>query len=199
MIIAARVIFDASLLLLLVATTFVRRRNKGRAIRMRNQALWARLLFVGCEWLTLTQGMNYGLSGGFLPNSLRVTPPKAMTLVGACMWLLGALLIGWARLTLGPNWISGIGWRAGHSLTTNGPYRFVRHPIYSGYVLLAIGLVTASVSIVCCIPALIMTVGLIGRTAWEEQEMSKLFGEEYARYAERTGALIPGIGRWVKA
>jgi protein-S-isoprenylcysteine O-methyltransferase Ste14 len=54
--------------------------------------------------------------------------------------LAGLAVMLWARVVLGRNWSADVVLKEGHELVTRGPYRWVRHPIYSGLLLLALGL-----------------------------------------------------------
>ncbi len=81
---------------------------------------------------------------------------------------------------------------AGTGLVTSGPYRLVRHPIYLGFVLLAMGEALAFGSW----PALVIALaGIVPTFAWraraEEQLLGRSFGERYAVYRARTRLLIP--------
>jgi protein-S-isoprenylcysteine O-methyltransferase len=77
-------------------------------------------------------------------------------------------------------------------LVTTGPYRVVRHPIYLGFALLTTGQALAFGSW----PALmIVPFGIVPTLAWracaEERLLSRVFGERYAAYQERTRMIIP--------
>ncbi len=81
---------------------------------------------------------------------------------------------------------------AGTGLVTSGPYRLVRHPIYLGFVLLAIGEALAFGSW----PALVIALaGIVPTFAWRARAEEKLlggsFGERYAVYRARTRLMIP--------
>ena len=52
--------------------------------------------------------------------------------MGALVCLLGLFVTLWARWTLAGNWSSDVTFKQGHELIRTGPYRFVRHPIYTG-------------------------------------------------------------------
>ena len=73
------------------------------------------------------------LGGRFLP--LAIWP----FWFGAALTLAGLLFTVWARVHLGRNWSATITLKEDHSLITSGPYRTVRHPIYSGLLLGFVG------------------------------------------------------------
>lgn len=76
-----------------------------------------------------------GLMAGILPG----WQWKFWAAVGAALTLLGMLFMVWARIYLGHNWSGVAAVKADHELVTGGPYRWVRHPIYSGLALALVG------------------------------------------------------------
>lgn len=81
-----------------------------------------------------------------------------------------------------------------HTLITNGPYRWIRHPLnsFGGLIFLCLSLVTS----IWLIPLLAIptSVILIQRTSIEEQVLHSRFGDEYQRYSGRTGRFLPRTG-----
>ena len=95
---------------------------------------------------------------------------------------------------LGRNWSVTLEIRDGHSLVTDGLYRYVRHPMYSSFWLWAAAQALLLPNWVAGLSGLV-GVGLLyfGRVGAEEALMQKVFGDEYRFYAERTGRVIPRI------
>jgi protein-S-isoprenylcysteine O-methyltransferase Ste14 len=76
----------------------------------------------------------YGMLGGrFVPRG------TALEAVGAALCLAGSALAIWARYLLGTNWSGTVQLKRDHELIQRGPYRVVRHPIYTGLLLLFLG------------------------------------------------------------
>jgi protein-S-isoprenylcysteine O-methyltransferase Ste14 len=112
-----------------------------------------------------------------------------LTLVG-----LGLVLRVWVRLTLGRLYSGRLQVKTGHRVVTSGPYRFVRHPSYDGFLLEALGLVVGFSSLLGGLAWLFLLVpGFIYRIRVEEKLLVDEFGIEYRRYARRTRRLVPGI------
>ena len=112
--------------------------------------------------------------------------------------LLGlALLVGGAVLTLASVFLMGRAWRIGIDpenttlLAEEGPYRWVRHPIYSGWLLMLVGNVLVVPHPVIDVAALLTTLGVVYQARREERHLLRTFGERYARYAARTGRFAP--------
>ena len=121
--------------------------------------------------------------------------PAAVRWMGAPLVVAAICLVGWTLGHLGPNLTDTVVTRQRHTLITSGPYRFVRHPFYAGAALFfpANALLAASVF-------LLITGGtalglLIYRTRREEANLLARFGDEYRRYQERTGRILPRFTR----
>jgi protein-S-isoprenylcysteine O-methyltransferase Ste14 len=112
---------------------------------------------------------------------------------GAALTLAGLLFAAWARLHLGKNWSGVITIKEGHELVENGPYSVVRHPIYTGLLLAALGQAVAEGEWFR-----LVAVGIIFGAFWrklriEERWMRRQFGSAYETYTQRVSALIPFI------
>jgi protein-S-isoprenylcysteine O-methyltransferase Ste14 len=111
--------------------------------------------------------------------------------VGLAVGLAGAVLLVWAAVRLGRLLIHEAGVRKDHTLIESGPYRFVRHPVYTGYLALLLGSGVASFN--GCILLLwpVSLLGILIQAASEEQLLAARFGRDYERYVGRIGRLVP--------
>ncbi len=113
--------------------------------------------------------------------------------LGAALTLAGVAFAVWARMTLAGNWSSDVTLKSDHELVVAGPYRWVRHPIYTGILVgllgtaLAVGEWRGLIAVVFAGAAYWRKIGI------EEAVMRRLFGVAYARYAGRVRALIPFV------
>lgn len=112
-------------------------------------------------------------------------------LVGTILCGLGVAFSIWARAILGRNWSSNPTIKEGHELVQSGPYRFVRHPIYTGILLAIFGTSIASGKVGDLVLILAITLMLIVKLRLEESLMQQQFAEKYTEYRNRTKALIP--------
>lgn len=91
--------------------------------------------------------------------------------------------------------IISIGWKGIHSgngeLVTQGIYRFVRHPQYSGFVMMIIGFLIQWPTIITLLMAPILLVMYTRLSKKEEKKMLELFGERYEEYSKQVPAFIP--------
>jgi protein-S-isoprenylcysteine O-methyltransferase Ste14 len=113
-------------------------------------------------------------------------------LVGATVLALGAWLMCWSLLYL-RSWRFRAQLDVGHELATGGPYAFVRHPIYAGMNLLAVGTAVWIPTPLTWIAAGLMLLGSDLRGRAEERVLSEAFGESYHVYCVRTKRFIPGL------
>jgi protein-S-isoprenylcysteine O-methyltransferase Ste14 len=111
--------------------------------------------------------------------------------VGAVLTLTGLLVTVQARLHLGRNWSGTITLKQDHELITSGPYRFVRHPIYSGLLLAFVGSALARAEWRGLLAVALAFWALWRKLRIEEQWMRERFGSAYDEYARRVAALIP--------
>ncbi|MDE2001085.1 MAG: isoprenylcysteine carboxylmethyltransferase family protein [Patescibacteria group bacterium] len=112
--------------------------------------------------------------------------------IGALLAVAGIGLAIWARMFIGANWGQPMTLRVGHELVTSGPYRYVRHPIYSGVLLAMLG--TAIASQLLWLAVFLMFAGFFTYSArMEERTMTEQFGDAYRTYKAQTRMLVPFI------
>jgi protein-S-isoprenylcysteine O-methyltransferase len=113
---------------------------------------------------------------------------------GAGLFLLGLLLRWYAIFYLGRYFTVNVAIAADHRVVDTGPYRFVRHPSYSGSMLEFLGLGITFGNwlslVVLVLPALAI---FTWRMQIEERALSQALGDGYRHYMARTKRLIPGI------
>lgn len=114
-------------------------------------------------------------------------------LVAVLITLLGLAFAVWARVHLGKNWSSAPMIKQEHQLIRSGPYRFVRHPIYSGLLVAAAGTFLAVGRVRGALGILIIWLGFEIKSRIEEQFMVQTFGAEYEDYRHVTGGIFPRI------
>ena len=112
---------------------------------------------------------------------------------GAAITLAGLLFTVWARARLGGNWSATITVKENHELVTGGPYRIVRHPIYSGLLLAFVGSALARGEWRGALAVLLVAWTFWRKLGIEERWMRERFGAAYDEYARRVPALVPFI------
>lgn len=133
-----------------------------------------------------------------LPLSLTPLTDTLMLVFGALLYFSGLTLVLWARLTLGKmyNVSSSLGAHlyANHQLVTQGPFAFVRHPMYLGIMAASVGgLFTYRMWTFVFLA--IVFLGLVVRAKREEQALAAEFGEQWERYCQQVPGWIPRVRR----
>jgi protein-S-isoprenylcysteine O-methyltransferase Ste14 len=132
------------------------------------------------------------LPGGFLCS--RILPATAATFfIGAVVVVAGLAFSIWARVHLGRNWSGIVTLKQDHELIRSGPYRFVRHPIYSGLLLAFAGSAIARGEWRGALALVIVFLALWRKLKQEERWMVETFGERYLRYRAEVRGLIPFV------
>jgi protein-S-isoprenylcysteine O-methyltransferase Ste14 len=113
--------------------------------------------------------------------------------IGAVLCVFGLGIAVWARRTLAGNWSSDVTFKQGHELIEGGPYRFVRHPIYTGLILMVIGMATAKGTAQAWLGVFFQCIGFWIKLRQEETVMLQHFPNEYPSYMKRVKALVPFV------
>lgn len=132
------------------------------------------------------------LPWGFLGERMLPGGP-ATHWIGAAVVAAGLAFTVWARVHLGKNWSGTVTVKSDHELIRSGPYRFVRHPIYSGALLAVAGTAIARGEWRGLLAVLILFATLWWKLQLEERWMGEAFGEDYAKYRSEVSALIPFV------
>jgi protein-S-isoprenylcysteine O-methyltransferase Ste14 len=117
-----------------------------------------------------------------------------LTTAGLLIMWAGLVVRIWAIMVLGKSFRTTVEVDTGQQVVESGPYRWVRHPSYTGILLLMAGLSLvygnwAALAILLVLPAAV----LVNRIFVEEAVLSEVIGRSYADYAARTKRLVPGL------
>jgi protein-S-isoprenylcysteine O-methyltransferase Ste14 len=187
----------AAFLLVWAVSAFYTKRDTRRGDGNISQQFWllrlvaavALLLFVAVRIATGSAHFPY-----FVLILLRSNFPQSAVLdwAAAALSVIGVGIAIWARIYLGRNWSSRPAVKENHELVTTGPYAYIRHPIYTGLILMAFG--TALTGSLWGIGVFIIaSLSLILRIGKEEKIMLELFPDAYPVYQVRTKKLIPWV------
>ncbi len=126
-------------------------------------------------------------------SQIPVIDSPGIALAGALICILGLFICIWARRTIAGNWSNSIDFKKGHELVISGPYMYVRHPIYSGYLLMFIGTMLVIGNLGGFIGLALLLVGTVMRIFQEERLMTRHFRDVYPEYKKKVKALVPFI------
>jgi protein-S-isoprenylcysteine O-methyltransferase Ste14 len=114
-------------------------------------------------------------------------------ILGAVIFNLAALMILSAHLSLGEFWSGDLGTRSRHQVVESGLYRWIRHPLYTSFVLIPVGLFLMTGDWLVALWTLAYALAVAGR-AWKEEEMMLgRLGQSYALYMQSTGRFLPRL------
>jgi protein-S-isoprenylcysteine O-methyltransferase Ste14 len=176
--------------LTLEAGLLIRDRVRGKGSAARDQGtLWLNIVIIAAAVATagmLTGALGHAAAWQFGLAGLSVAGPVVM-------WAGLAVRI-WAIMVLGTSFRTTVEVNAGQKVVDDGPYRWVRHPSYTGILLLMAGLGLvygnwAALAILLVLPAGV----LIHRIFVEEAVLAEVIGRAYMDYAARTKRLVPGL------
>jgi len=151
-----------------------------------NSRLWQMGIVLLGMWLLFGQGTGFAWM-----DEAAFPVATVVALAGLGTTLAGVAFAIWARVTLGANWSGVITVKEGHTLVRRGPYRIVRHPIYTGLLIAVAGTALTYGSIRGILALPIVAFGLWLKTLTEERFMVQEFGEEYLCYKHEVPALVP--------
>ena len=157
--------------------------RESRAQRLR---YWV-FLVIASLLLLYGRRLPYPLNLSIIPH----VAPIAWTAAVLCV--IGLAFAVWARVTLGRNWSGVVTLKEGHELVERGPYRFVRHPIYTGILTMFFATALARGHFSGFLGALLMFASFWIKLRDEEKLMLQQFPERYADYRLRAKRIIPFV------
>ena len=123
-----------------------------------------------------------------------VALPSWLRWAGLPIGVLGIVLLLWVHLELGANFRGTLHLREGHTLITSGPYRWVRHPMYTAFFAITLSFTLLSVNwLIGTIFTGVLVFVMITRVKREEEVMRERFGVEYQTWELRTGRFLPRL------
>lgn len=128
-----------------------------------------------------------------LPHRGLTRAERLVDLSGLVLFNAAGLLILSAHITLGDCWSGELETKEDHRLVNEGLYRWVRHPLYSSYLLLTIGLFLMSDNWLVGASMLVYFLSVASRAAREEAMMVERLGAHYVAYQNRTGRFLPRL------
>jgi protein-S-isoprenylcysteine O-methyltransferase Ste14 len=131
------------------------------------------------------------------PNLLSWTQfplPAWAQWLGVMLGVASVPLMWWVQWALGANFSTVLHVRENHTLVTHGPYRWVRHPMYTALYLLEIAALLLTANwFIGGLPLVVLTIIVGSRVANEEVTMVEKFGDAYRTYMQHTGRFFPKL------
>jgi len=162
------------------------KRTVYRETRAQRMRYWV-LLVIACFLQLYARRLPY-------PLNMRILSHVAPTVwAAAILCVIGLAFAVWARVTLGRNWSGVVTLKEGHELVERGPYRFVRHPIYTGILTMFFATALARGHLSGFVGTLLMFGSFWIKLRDEEKLMLLQFPERYADYRRRAKRIIPFV------
>jgi len=139
------------------------------------------------SWLFLFPNFPGEFNRQILPRTAE------LRMAGAVICICGLVFTLWARYTLAGNWSSDVTFKREHELIRTGPYRFVRHPIYTGLLVMFAGTTLHIGQLRCLLGLLLVAIGFWIKLGQEERLLARHFPEAYPVYKRDVKALIPFV------
>jgi protein-S-isoprenylcysteine O-methyltransferase Ste14 len=131
-------------------------------------------------------GAHYGWLGArFIPAS------DAAAWIGVVLTAAGVAIAIWARWHLGANWSGVVTLKEGHELIRSGPYRTIRHPIYTGILLALLGTAVAVGEVRGLLAVSIAWLSFYTKARREESFLTQEFGDRFGEHRRQTGMFLP--------
>lgn len=157
-----------------------------RETRTQRLRYWV-LFAIACFLLLYRSELPYPLNVDIVPDATPIAWGAALFCVAGLAFAL------WARATLGRNWSGAVTLKEGHELVQRGPYRFVRHPIYTGVLIMSFATALVESRLAGFVGVLLMFASFWIKLDLEERLMLHQFPERYAAYRQRVKRIIPFV------
>ncbi len=164
--------------------------ESGQKISRKHEERLRMALAVSCNALGMIGSLMYVIA----PQRMRwatLPLPTWSRWAGVGLGIISDPLLLWTHPALGKNWSGALEIKEQQTLVTSGPYRWVRHPMYT--TLFMIGLTSLLVSANWVIGGCWLGLGIVAasRVGHEEALMVEEFGDQYRAYMQRTGRFLP--------
>jgi protein-S-isoprenylcysteine O-methyltransferase Ste14 len=131
-----------------------------------------------------------GFGASWFTHTIFPDNPVLM-LVCVTLTIFGLLFSVWARLALGSNWSGTVTIKANHQLIRRGPYRFIRHPIYTGMLMALLSTAITQQLLSGLLGFAVVFFALYRKALREESFLSQEFGDAFVEHRQHTGMFLP--------
>jgi protein-S-isoprenylcysteine O-methyltransferase Ste14 len=161
-----------------------RKRTKSRESALQRLSYVLPLVLM---WMLLFRGSSQfpWLNTRFAPDTFTVA------WIGTALTAAGIAIACWARYHLGENWSGTVTLKENHELIRTGPYRNIRHPIYTGILLALLGTAIAVGEVRALIAVVIAYASFYTKARREESFLAREFGANFTEHQRHTGMFLP--------
>jgi protein-S-isoprenylcysteine O-methyltransferase Ste14 len=145
---------------------------------------------IGSVWTAVAVGIGLGFA---FPDAAIRSGRTPIFVAGLVLMLAGMALRWYAVWVLGPSFTVDVATRPGQTVVESGPYRWIRHPSYTGGLLTLLGVLVCCCNPVSLVALVIALAGYGHRIRIEEEALATDLGAPYRDYMRRTKRLIPFV------
>jgi protein-S-isoprenylcysteine O-methyltransferase Ste14 len=148
----------------------------------------SRILVISSVWGAVAAGIGLAFS---FPDAAIRSGRTALFIFGLVLMLAGMALRWYSIRVLGASFTVDVSTRPGQAVVESGPYRWVRHPSYTGGMLTVLGILVCCLNLASLAAIVIVAAGYAYRIRVEERALATDLGSPYRDYMRRTKRLIP--------
>ncbi len=119
--------------------------------------------------------------------------PSILRWLGVLLAITFIPILYWVHSTLDKQFSADLSIKKDHNLIEVGPYRKVRHPMYTVFIVFTISIAIISANLICIIFSILISISFPSIIKSEEMMLIDAFGDEYRSYMERTGRFFPPL------
>jgi protein-S-isoprenylcysteine O-methyltransferase Ste14 len=150
----------------------------------------SRTLLISSVWGSVALGIGLAFA---LPDAA-VQRGRTVVFVGGLVLMVAGLALRWYSIrVLGTSFTCEVSTRPGQQVVESGPYRWVRHPSYTGGLLTTLGVLVCCCNLASLGALIVVVAGYAYRIRVEERALAKEIGPAYSDYMRRTKRLIPFV------
>ena len=126
-------------------------------------------------------------------SGLKIDLPLWVQYFGLFVFNAGTFIVLWSHAVLGKYWSGGLATHPNHQLIDQGPYRYIRHPLYSAYIFMSLGYTLMTENVFVGSLMMIYSCTVATRVWSEEEMLRKRLGRVYEAYMQKTPRFIPRL------
>lgn len=149
---------------------------------------------LGLLWLVIGASIVAGVYAATHWRGAALPHQQLLSVAGLLLFTIGITVRWWAIITLGRFFTVDVQIATDHQLVERGPFRFVRHPSYTGVLLAFVGFALSLANWAAMLLIIVpIFCAFLRRMSVEEQALSRALGDDYVGYMRRTKRLLPGL------
>lgn len=171
---------------------FIRHSQTAASVFRRREEGVALSALLGVSYLAYSGGIiTYLIEPGWMAWGAVADFPLWWRWIGVVPLVAGTVMAMWGLRTLGRHFALSVSPQEGNTLVRSGPYRWVRHPLYSAAFVETVGVSLVMASWFVGLMAVLLWWGIALRTPMEEEKLIERYGDVYREYIAITGRFLP--------